>query len=149
VVALEATVGGSGEACPEGLAARVSGLALTLRADGRGFLPGYAGPVSMVTGAPGLDRAEGDRCRVLPVHLPEGARFVAFQFEAAGAGGGWERCVGGQPCPAGGGRWVDNPILESDAAGTLVAAAYENRAGGEPRPVRFTVFFVPPSRWNP
>ncbi|HUP42958.1 MAG TPA: carboxypeptidase-like regulatory domain-containing protein [Thermoanaerobaculia bacterium] len=148
VVTLEAAAGAAGEGCSERLEARISGLALTLRADAGGLIPGYAGPLSAATGAPGLDRAEGDRCRVLPVHLPEGSRFVAFQFEAA-AGGQWQRCLPAAPCPAGAGRWLANPWIEPEAAGILVAAAYENPSGGGEQPVRFTVFFVPPSRWNP
>jgi hypothetical protein len=148
VVTLEAAAGASGEGCSERLEARINGLALTLRADAGGLVPGYAGPLSAATGVPGLDRAEGDRCRVLPVHLPEGSRFVAFQFEAA-ANGQWQRCLAGEPCPAGAGRWLANPWIEPDAAGILVAAAYENPSGGGEQPVRFTVFFVPPSRWNP
>jgi hypothetical protein len=148
VVTLEASAGSAGEGCPAGLTARMTGLAMVLRSDARGLVPGYAGPVSAATGAPGMDRAAGDRCQVLPVHLPEGARFVAFQFEAA-AGGQWQRCVAEQPCPAGGGRWVANSYLEQDAAGILVAGAYENPPGGSEQPVRLTVFFVPPARWNP
>jgi hypothetical protein len=148
VVTLEAAAGASGEGCSERLEARIAGLALTLRADAGGLIPGYAGPLSAATGVPGLDRAEGDRCRVLPVHLPEGSRFVAFQFEAA-ASGQWQRCLAGEPCPAGAGRWLANPWIEAEAAGILVAAAYENPRGAGEQPIRFTVFFVPPSRWNP
>ncbi|HUF78842.1 MAG TPA: carboxypeptidase-like regulatory domain-containing protein, partial [Thermoanaerobaculia bacterium] len=85
-VTLEATAGGTGEGCPQGLSARISGLAMVLRADASSLIAGYAGPVSAATGAPGLDRAAGARCQVLPVHLPEGARFVAFQFEAMANG---------------------------------------------------------------
>ena len=148
VVTLEASAGSAGEGCPAGLTARMTGLAMVLRSDARGLIPGYAGPVSAATGAPGMDRAAGGRCQVLPAHLPEGARFVAFQFEAA-ASGQWQRCVAEQPCPAGGGRWVANPYLEQEAAGILVAGAYENPPDGPEQPVRLTVFFVPPARWNP
>lgn len=145
VATVEVTVGGAGAACPDDLADRVARTA-SLAAGGGEAAATQAGAVGAAEPlAPFQD--EGSRCRVTAVHLPEGARFVAFQFEAGG--GAWERCLAGEPCPAGGGRWVVNPILKTDAAGTLVASAYENPEGAAPRPIRFTVFWVPPSRWSP
>jgi hypothetical protein len=145
VATVEVSVGGDGAGCPADLAVRVASTASMLAAGGEAA-GAQAGPVGAAEPlAPFQD--EGGRCRVTAVHLPEGAGFTAFQFEAGG--GAWERCLADQPCPAGGGRWVVNPVLETKAAGTLVASAYENPAGAAPVRVRFTVFFVPPSRWSP
>ena len=42
-----------------------------------------------------------------------------------------------------------NPELETEAVGTLLVGAYENRDGAEDQRVRLSVFFVPPTGWNP
>lgn len=145
VASVEATVGNEGAGCPDDLAARAGEAASLLAASGPAAAT-HAGPVAPF-GPLAPFQAEDARCRVMAVHLPEGARFVAFLYEAGG--GTWTPCQIGDACPVGGGRWVANPILETDAAGTLVVGAYENREGVMPRPVRLTVFFVPPSRWTP
>lgn len=153
VVTAEAVAGGEGETCPERLAARAAGLAVSLRASEDRRVPAYAGPVT-ATGTLGPARGAARRCPLLAVHLPQGAQFVAFQLEAAGADGSWQPCLPGEPCPEGpegpdgAGGFTGNPHIEQDAAGTLVVAAYESPEGGEPRPVRLSVFFVPPSGWR-
>lgn len=144
VASMEVTAAGEGEECPGDLAQRAAGAASTVAA--MGGAASHAGPVGPVGSLAPFQR-DDSRCRVTAVHLPEGARFVAFLYEAGG--GTWTLCQTGDPCPVGGGRWVVNPILETGAAGTLVVGAYENAAGAAARPIRFTVFFVPPARWSP
>lgn len=145
VASVEGIAGGEGEGCPDDLAERAARAASVLAAAGADA-SSHAGPVGPAGPlAPFQD--DGSRCRVTAVHLPEGSTFVAFLFEAGG--GDWMLCQTGDACPAGGGRWVGSPILETEAAGTLAVAAYENVEGATPRPVRFTVFWVPPARWSP
>lgn len=146
VATADATAGGAGEACPGDLSEHAARIASDLA--GRGAVAAeYAGDLGAY-GPLAPFGTDGARCRALAIHLPEGARFVGFQYEA-GTGGGWTACLAGEPCPEGGGRWVANPALETEAAGTLLVGAYENRAGAADQAVRFSVFFVPPSGWTP
>lgn len=145
VAAVEVRAGGPGEGCPEDLAERAAEAAKLL-ASADGAAASHGGPVGELAPLAPF-QADGSRCRVAALHLPEGSRFVGFVYEAGG--GTWMPCQIGDPCPPGGGRWVGGPLLETDAAGTLVVAAYENVPGAPPRPVRLTVFWVPPAQWSP
>lgn len=139
VVTVEAVAGGAGGACADGWGDRLPELARELSSAGAGS---YAGPVELATGERTAPPDDGARCRPVVVHLPAEAHFVAFEYEAASAGS-WRRCLAGSACPDGGGRWVGGPVVETGAAGTLVAAAYENPASAAPRRVRLRVFYVP------
>ncbi len=126
--------------------------------DGAG-LAAYSGPLAEVDAAsavPALGAAGanvvralapylvGDSaCRLMAVHLPAGARFIGYQYEAT-AGEGWVPCLPDKECPGGrGGHWVGNPFLEKGGEGMVVASAYQNGAGDEARRVKLTVFFKP------
>jgi hypothetical protein len=149
VATVEATTGGTGAVCPVDLEARASTLAFDLndRAGAGTPVAGHAGDLGPIGPIAAWGR-DGSRCRVLAVHLPEKARFVGFQYEAR-SGGAWAPCLAAEACPGGGGRWVANPALEMDAVGTLLLGAYENREGAGEQAVRLSVFFVPPTGWNP
>lgn len=146
VATAEATAGGQGAACPGDLPDRASLVAAEMVARGDEAAR-HAGELGSPPALAPFGR-DGSRCRVVAVHLPEGAEFVGFQYEAE-FGGRWAPCLAGETCPEGGGRWVANPELETEAAGTLLVGAYENREGAREQTVRFSVFFVPPSGWNP
>jgi hypothetical protein len=146
VATAEATAGGQGAPCPGDLPDRASLVASEMVARGDEAAR-HAGDLGAARALAPFGR-DGSRCRALAVHLPEGAQFVGFQYEAE-FGGRWAPCLAGEACPEGGGRWVANPELETEASGTLLVGAYENREGAREQTVRFSVFFIPPSGWNP
>lgn len=156
-VSAPGVAGTAGEACPGDLGDRVKAAASALEAAGVPDLASYAGPFAEVDarsavaplGAAGADVTRtlapylvGDSaCRLVAVHLPAGARFIGYQYEATG-GEGWVPCLPDQECPGGrGGRWLGNPFVERGTAGTVVAGVYQNKAGEEARRVKMTVFY--------
>ncbi len=156
-VSAPGVAGTTGEACPGDLADRIKAAASTLDGAGVSGLATYAGPLAEVDargavpplGAAGAAMAQalapylvGDSaCRLMAVHLPAGARFIGYQYEATG-GEGWVPCLPDKECPGGrGGRWLGNPFVERGSAGTVVAGVYQNGAGGEARRVKLTVFY--------
>ena len=87
-------------------------------------------------------------CQVLGIFLPEGARFVGFQYEAADLerrGG----CLPEQPCEIGEAAWRGNPVIHSHQRGTFVYGVFENLSPERRREANFKVYFGPPRGWLP
>ncbi|MXX76801.1 MAG: carboxypeptidase regulatory-like domain-containing protein [Holophagales bacterium] len=87
-------------------------------------------------------------CQVLGIFLPEGARFIGFQYEAADL----ERrgsCLPEQPCEIGEAAWRGNPVIHSHQHGTFVYGVFENLSPERRREANFKAYFRPPRGWLP
>lgn len=87
-------------------------------------------------------------CQVLGIFLPEGARFIGFQYEAADL----ERrgnCLPEQPCEIGEAAWRGNPAIHRLEHGTFVYGVFENLSPERRREANFKVYFRPPRGWLP
>ncbi len=95
---------------------------------------------------PVLDPARS--CQVLGIFLPEDARFIGFQYEAAdlesrGA------CLSEQPCEIGEAAWRGAPAIHRHEHGTFVYGVFENLSSKRRREAGFKVYFRPPRGWLP
>lgn len=87
-------------------------------------------------------------CQVLGIFLPEGARFIGFQYEAAdleNRGG----CLPEQPCEIGEAVWRGNPVIHRHEHGTFVYGVFENLSPERRREANFKAYFSPPRGWLP
>lgn len=110
-MAITATVGAGGAACPAELAARLK--------------------VAATPELTAVAQALPAGCSLLRVELPRGARYTGFRYEAEGPNGRAEDCLPGKPCPAGASRFVGEPIVRREGDVTTVVGLFE--ATGERR----------------
>ncbi len=87
-------------------------------------------------------------CQVLGVFLPEGARFIGFQYEAADLESRGS-CLPEQPCEIGEAAWRGNPVIHSHQHGTFVYGVFENLSPQRRREANFKAYFRPPRGWLP
>ncbi len=87
-------------------------------------------------------------CQVLGVFLPEEARFVGFQYEAADLQSRGS-CLPEQPCEIGEAGWRGNPVIHRLEHGTFVYGVFENQSPERRREANFKVYFAPPRGWLP
>ena len=87
-------------------------------------------------------------CQVLGILLPEGSRFVGFQYEAADleSRGG---CLPDQPCEIGEAGWRANPTIHRHEHGVLIYGVFENRSSERRREANLKAYFRPPRGWLP
>jgi hypothetical protein len=95
--------------------------------------------------------SEDRACRTLAIHLPPGARFVGYRYEAEDNRARGD-CNGPEPCPVGEARFLAHPAIDRGAsasgAGPWISATFEN-AARTPRRVRLTAYFAPAPGWAP
>ncbi|MXW02999.1 MAG: carboxypeptidase regulatory-like domain-containing protein [Holophagales bacterium] len=87
-------------------------------------------------------------CQVLGIFLPEGARFIGFQYEAADLESRGS-CLPEQPCGIGEAAWRGNPVIHSHQHGTFVYGVFENLSPERRREANFKAYFRPPRGWLP
>ena len=87
-------------------------------------------------------------CQVLGIFLPEEARFVGFQYEAADLESRGN-CLPEQPCEIGEAFWRGNPAIHRLDNGTFVYGVFENLSSEHRREANFKVYFRPPRGWLP
>ena len=87
-------------------------------------------------------------CQVLGIFLPEGARFIGFQYEAADLESRGS-CLPEQPCEIGEAVWRGNPAIHRHEHGTFVYAVFENLSQERRREANFKAYFSPPRGWLP
>lgn len=87
-------------------------------------------------------------CQVLGIFLPEGARFIGFQYEAADLESRGN-CLPEQPCEIGEAGWRGNPVIHSRQHGTFVYGVFENLSPERRREANFKAYFRPPRGWLP
>jgi hypothetical protein len=87
-------------------------------------------------------------CQVLAVKLPRGAGFQGFQLEVEGPAGVLP-CIPDQDCPGGVGRWSALPVVEDTPSGKVIGAAFVHAGATSAWRPRLTIYFLPPSGWNP
>lgn len=87
-------------------------------------------------------------CQVLGIFLPEGARFIGFQYEAADLESRGS-CLPEQPCDVGEAGWRGNPVIHRHEHGTFVYGVFENMSPERRREANFKAYFSPPRGWLP
>ncbi|MCY3591920.1 MAG: hypothetical protein OXH32_09860 [Acidobacteria bacterium] len=87
-------------------------------------------------------------CQVLGIFLPEGARFIGFQYEAADLESRGS-CLPEQPCEIGEAAWRGNPAIHRHEHGTFVYAVFENLSPERRREANLKAYFRPPRGWLP
>ena len=87
-------------------------------------------------------------CQVIGILLPEGARFVGFQYEAADLTTRGN-CLPEQVCEIGDAAWRGNPVIHRRERGTLVYGVFENRSSELRREANLKLYFRPPRGWLP
>ncbi|MYA07503.1 MAG: carboxypeptidase regulatory-like domain-containing protein [Holophagales bacterium] len=87
-------------------------------------------------------------CQVLGIFLPEGARFIGFQYEAADLESRGS-CLPDQPCEIGDAAWRGNPVIHSHQHGTFLYGVFENLSPERRREANFKAYFRPPRGWLP
>lgn len=87
-------------------------------------------------------------CQVLGIFLPEGARFIGFQYEAADLQSRGS-CLPEQPCEIGEAAWRGNPAIHRLERGTFVYGVFESLSQERRREANFKVYFRPPRGWLP